>query len=394
MRVVTSGDVEVDRCGTCGALWFDPGEIRELTEGRLAEAGGVPGNASDAEPSAEGKSADPKTGARGGSPLSPLAGMHRLAAASSCPRCDRRMLALDFQATGIPVMSCPRCGGYFVPRGSASKLDERFRFIRDHADKYAAMGESMAAEMKKRLDLKYMASGTPAPVEGRPIAVPLVVPLSADMPAVRSFPAATWFLLLVPLLIFVLGRAAGAAACIPGGGAGIPSGTGLGTTPFWALAAYPFFPCGILPVVLSAIFLFVLGRQVEDRIGTTAFVALYMAGAMVAGATHAVAGRSGAPPVLGPAGATAAVLGAYLVHFPNVPITMYGMGRVASVPAYLFACCWAIATLLANPETGGVTGLLLRLVDPAPLSLWGSLSGFVAGLLFAALLRSREEGYI
>ena len=35
MDAVASGEVEVDRCRTCGAAWFDPGEIRELTQGRL-----------------------------------------------------------------------------------------------------------------------------------------------------------------------------------------------------------------------------------------------------------------------------------------------------------------------------------------------------------------------
>ncbi|MGZ8461155.1 MAG: zf-TFIIB domain-containing protein, partial [Candidatus Deferrimicrobiaceae bacterium] len=35
MGAVSSGEVEVDRCRTCGAAWFDPGEIRELAQGRL-----------------------------------------------------------------------------------------------------------------------------------------------------------------------------------------------------------------------------------------------------------------------------------------------------------------------------------------------------------------------
>lgn len=44
MAGVRPGEVEVDRCRTCGAVWFDPGEIRELTQGRLAaEEGDAPG---------------------------------------------------------------------------------------------------------------------------------------------------------------------------------------------------------------------------------------------------------------------------------------------------------------------------------------------------------------
>src|SRR3990172_10109878 len=36
MRRVLAGGKEIDRCLSCGALWFDCGEIRELTDGRLA----------------------------------------------------------------------------------------------------------------------------------------------------------------------------------------------------------------------------------------------------------------------------------------------------------------------------------------------------------------------
>jgi membrane associated rhomboid family serine protease len=93
------------------------------------------------------------------------------------------------------------------------------------------------------------------------------------------------------------------------------------------------------------------------------------------------------PAALGSAGAVAGVLGAYLVFFPDVPIDMYGMGRVATVPAYLFACAWAVSVFL----WGWGPGPLSSLLNPAPYSLAGHLAGFAAGALGAALWRAFED---
>jgi membrane associated rhomboid family serine protease len=89
------------------------------------------------------------------------------------------------------------------------------------------------------------------------------------------------------------------------------------------------------------------------------------------------------PSALGSAGAVAGVLGAYLVFFPDVPIDMYGMGRVVTVPAYLFACAWAVSVFL----WGWGPGPLSVLFNPTPYSLAGHLAGFTAGVFGAALRR-------
>ena len=93
------------------------------------------------------------------------------------------------------------------------------------------------------------------------------------------------------------------------------------------------------------------------------------------------------PAALGSAGAVAGVLGAYLVFFPQVPIDMYGMGRVVTVPAYLFACAWAVSVFL----WGWGPGPLSALINPAPYSLAGHLAGFGTGAAFAVLWKNRER---
>ncbi|HEY5996649.1 MAG TPA: rhomboid family intramembrane serine protease, partial [Candidatus Deferrimicrobiaceae bacterium] len=334
---------------------------------------------------------EPHPGEGGGAGVGkPIMLMHRVASKLGCPRCGESLSAIDFQATGVPVIFCPACRGFLVPKASAIKLDERFAFSRKHAAMYAAMGESMAHSMKRTLNLKYGA----APPELRTsqgVAFPVVVPLAADAPAPSSFPAATWTFLIIPVLLLLMSSVGGVACRLPASPGGLPSGTGIGSAPFWLLLAYPFLPGGLLSLATGVLFLFVLGRQVEERVGLMPFAVLYLLGAVVAGMAHMSAGRVGAPIALGSAGAVAAVIGAYLVFFPNVPIRMYGMGRIVSLPAYLFGCCWVVATLMGNPETSGGMGLLLRFANPTPLSLWGSLGGFLAGAMGAVGFRMHEE---
>ena len=107
----------------------------------------------------------------------------------------------------------------------------------------------------------------------------------------------------------------------------------------------------------------------------------------VAGAVHVLWGKAGMPAALGSAGAVAGVLGAYLVFFPDVPIEMYGMGRVATVPAYLFACAWAVSVFL----WGWGPGPLSNLLNPAPYGLAGNLAGFGTGVACAVLWKTVKE---
>src|SRR3990170_6007098 len=79
MRRVVSGEREIDRCLSCGALWFDSGEIRELTEGRL--------------PAGEGES-PPEP------PAGELARLHRQAASTPCPMCGGRLRGGGFPMAG------------------------------------------------------------------------------------------------------------------------------------------------------------------------------------------------------------------------------------------------------------------------------------------------------
>lgn len=362
MRRVAAGNGEVDRCLACGCLWFDHGEIRELIEGHVAvESGEEPAQ-------------DPPGGE--------LRRMHREASSLSCPRCGGRLGALDFRFSGVPVLRCRECGGYLAPRRSAAALSERFRFLRERGKEYAALGETLAGAARRRLE---QAHGTSAPGAGFPLPLPVVVPLADAGPEVRSFPAATLLLVALPFLVYLFAGLAEVPPLLPGGLPGLPPGAGLSGLSPEALLAAPFLHAGLLPLVAGSLFLLVLGDNVEDRMGSLPFLCVYLFCGAAAGAAHVLWASAAHPHALGSAGAVAGVLGAYLVFFPDVSIEMYGLGRIASVPAYLFACFWVAAAFLIGP------GPFSDLLNPAPLSLAGSLAGFAAGAAVAVLWRIAEE---
>jgi len=342
-----------------------------VTQGRLSAEEDA-GAAADSSPSAKGE--------KGGA----LRLAWGEARGLSCPRCGEPLRPADFQLTGVPVFRCGGCGGMLVSRRSAQDLSARFKFQRDHAQLYESLGASMAEEVRGRMNRRL--GPDVGEVSVGQIPVPVLVPLADGASPGSHPPLVVYGILFLIVALHLLswigvGDLAGLQARLA-----LPSGTGFSGVPKIALLSAPFFHGGVLPLGVGCLFLFVLGDNVEDRLGRVPFLLFYLLCGLVAGAAHVVAGTAGMPAALGSAGAVAGVLGAYLVFFPDVPIAMYGMGRVATVPAYLFACVWAVFVFL----WGWGPGPLSNLLNPAPYSLAGHLAGFGTGVTCAVLWKTLE----
>jgi membrane associated rhomboid family serine protease len=268
-------------------------------------------------------------------------------------------------------------------RGTKS-LAERFKFQRDHAQLYESLGASMAEAVRGRMNLRFGPDA--GEVRAGQIPVPVLVPLSDGASPGSRPPLAVYGILFLTVTLYILSRIGAGDGAVLQGRLALASGTGFSGVPKFALLLAPFLNGGIVPLIVGSLFLFVLGDNVEDRLGRVPFLLFYLFCGAVAGAAHVLWGKAGMPAALGSAGAVAGVLGAYLVFFPDVPVEMYGMGRVATVPAYLFACAWAVAVFL----WGWGPGPLSNLLNPAPYSLAGHLAGFGTGVACAALCRSLE----
>ena len=82
------------------------------------------------------------------------------------------------------------------------------------------------------------------------------------------------------------------------------------------LVTYQFLhdPSSIWHVAFNMLFLWVFGSAVEDRLGHIGFLAFYLVGGAIAGATHMAFDPS---PVIGASGSVAAVSGGFLAFFPR-----------------------------------------------------------------------------
>lgn len=87
----------------------------------------------------------------------------------------------------------------------------------------------------------------------------------------------------------------------------------------WQYVTYAFLHIDIWHILGNMFFLYLFGKNVNDKLGNIGYVCFYLAGAVFSGIGHVIWAQS---PVLGASGAVAAVTGAYLVLFPRSIITV------------------------------------------------------------------------
>jgi len=87
----------------------------------------------------------------------------------------------------------------------------------------------------------------------------------------------------------------------------------------WQFISYAFLHGGFMHVGFNMFFLYLFGNNVNDKLGSTGYICLYLAGAVFSGIGHTLVSSN---PVLGASGAVAAVTGAYMVLFPQTLITI------------------------------------------------------------------------
>jgi membrane associated rhomboid family serine protease len=127
------------------------------------------------------------------------------------------------------------------------------------------------------------------------------------------------------------------------------------------------------------LFLWVFGNNIEDRMGPFFFLMFYLVGGLVATGAHIAVQPSSTVPLVGASGAIAAVMGAYLVLFPNVRIRSLIIPFVVvlfrDIPAKWLLGFWFVLQFFTNPAEG--------------VAWVAHVGGFLFGALVAYLLRDR-----
>jgi membrane associated rhomboid family serine protease len=92
--------------------------------------------------------------------------------------------------------------------------------------------------------------------------------------------------------------------------------------PSWtAFVSYSFLHSGLGHILSNMLFLYIFGNNVNDKMGHLAYLAFYLAGAVMGGVGYVALSRDQGY-VIGASGAVAAVTGAYLILFPRATVTV------------------------------------------------------------------------
>jgi membrane associated rhomboid family serine protease len=228
-----------------------------------------------------------------------------------------------------------------------------------------------------------------------------------NVPQTRSFPVVNIAIIVVNILVFVyeLSLGTGLDNFITGYGsvpyeivhntdlvgpfAGLPFLETAGPSPIYlTLLTSMFMHGGWAHIGGNMLYLFIFGDNVEDRMGSLVYTGFYFAGGLVASFTQIfVTFNFGSPadvgvPSIGASGAIAAVLGAYLVMFPQAQIrtllTLGYFGYITRVAAIFVLGIWFVLQFFDG--IGSITG---NTAQTGGVAVWAHVGGFVFGALIA-----------
>jgi membrane associated rhomboid family serine protease len=154
-----------------------------------------------------------------------------------------------------------------------------------------------------------------------------------------------------------------------------------------------FMHGSILHLGGNMLFLWIFGNNVEDAMGHVRFVVFYLLGGIAAVALQVVANPDAAIPTVGASGAIAAVLGGYLLLYPQARVItvifIIFFFTILELPALIVLGLWFIQQIafgyfdLAQPTGGG-----------GGVAYFAHIGGFVFGLAAIKLFANREKDYL
>ncbi len=217
-----------------------------------------------------------------------------------------------------------------------------------------------------------------------------MIPIRDQIPTHRV-PVVNYLLIAVNILVFILLWLAGSnQEATVYQFALIPSNfkTGLDLADVGDIFTSMFMHAGLAHIAGNMLYLWIFGDNVEDSMGAGRYLVFYLVGGSVASVVHILTSPGSQIPTVGASGAIAAVLGAYLVLYPQSKVlTFIPLGffmRLTLVPASIVLGLWFILQLfngvlsLGGPDVGGV-------------AFWAHIGGFVTGVLLAKLFAPRAR---
>jgi len=157
---------------------------------------------------------------------------------------------------------------------------------------------------------------------------------------------------------------------------------------FLTLITSQFLHGGFLHLAANMLYLWIFADNVEDRLGHTRFLWLYLGSGVAAAVSQILVIPGSAVPMVGASGAIAGVLGAYLLMFPAARIiTLVPLGpflRTYELPAAMFLGIWFLIQWVQGLTSIG------QVADVGGVAFWAHIGGFVSGMVLSAILRTRR----
>ena len=204
------------------------------------------------------------------------------------------------------------------------------------------------------------------------------IPLEDSSRRPRRFPAATFTIILLNAIVFVLELIGGEPfvkqwSVIP---------TDIVAGQHWVtIITSMFMHGGWMHIIGNMIFLKAFGPEIEDAMGRLRYLVFYLVGGMIAMLAQIAASPHSTVPNLGASGAIAAVMGAFLITYPRDQIRsiliIFVFIKTTRIPAGLLIGFWFLTQLfnagaVAQVQTGGVAYL-------------AHIGGFIYGAVTARL---------
>ena len=222
-----------------------------------------------------------------------------------------------------------------------------------------------------------------------------MIPIGDDDSGRRLTPFVTYALIALNVLVFLLELGQGSEAqlqnffekwsVVPREYAeqtDLPPGIPL---PFWfTLFSSMFMHGGWMHLIGNMLYLWVFGDNVEDRWGHVKFLVIYLICGITASFAHIFFNLQSTIPSLGASGAISGVLGAYIIMFPRNRIRVLVGRGIASLPAVVVLGFWIVLQFINQ------LGQIGNTAETAGVAYWAHIGGFLAGVLFAFVLRPSQ----
>lgn len=221
-----------------------------------------------------------------------------------------------------------------------------------------------------------------------------MIPLRDEIPTRRT-PVINYVLLAINIAVFLfqlmLSRSGEQSfvrtfALVP---AQITSGLGLEDVS--DVFTSMFMHAGLAHILGNMLYLWIFGDNVEDAMGHVGYLGFYLMGGVAASAAHILTNPSSQVPTVGASGAIAAVLGAYMVLYPQSRVvTLLTLGyfiRITTVPAILLLGFWFVLQFFQGVLSLGISE------DVGGVAFWAHIGGFVIGYLVARVFLGRQRSY-